>query len=275
MTEKIIDFSKFTSIKIGQPEKIFLIEHEDEVFDFDSKNSFILGSGNNILVSDNISQKIIKLSKKFDFINLENNILTIGGATPSGKIVSFAKKHNFSGFEFMSKLPGTLGGMLKMNAGLKEYEIFNNLIEIKTVTDFFNKQINYISKNKIKHGYRFTEINNLVFEAKFKIDLDKKFDFELIELFKNMRKNQPKYPSAGSCFKNPKNQSDKSAGYLLEQVGLRGFKIGNMGFAEEHSNFLVNYGNGNYQEARELINLAESRVKEKFNINLEREIIIL
>jgi len=272
MEVKEIDFSKFSSIKVGKKHKIYLIEKEEEIFDFNEKSYFILGSGNNILATDFISKKIIKLSKNFDFIKLEGDFLRIGGATPSGKIVSFAKKYNFTGFEFMSKLPGTLGGMLKMNAGLKEHEIFNHLHSIKTVSDFNRKKTDWLNKENIEHGYRFTSIDEVVFEAKFKINKEINFNKELIETFKNMRKNQPKHPSAGSCFKNPKNHS---AGFLIEQVGLRGFKIGNMGFAEEHANFLVNYGGGNFQEARELINLAKLKVKEKFDLDLEQEVILI
>ena len=88
-----------------------------------------------------------------------------------------------------------------------------------------------------------------------------------------MRDNQPSLPSAGSCFKNPKDTH--SAGYLIEKVGLKGFHIGGMAFSSEHANFLVNYDNGTYDEAIKLINLAKSKVKDKFNIDLELEIIII
>jgi len=87
-----------------------------------------------------------------------------------------------------------------------------------------------------------------------------------------MRDNQPHMPSAGSCFKNPQGQS---AGFLIESVGLKGYKIGNMSFSEQHANFLVNLGNGTFEDAMALINLAKKRVKEKFNISLELEIEVI
>ena len=87
-----------------------------------------------------------------------------------------------------------------------------------------------------------------------------------------MRDNQPNLPSAGSCFKNPK---EHSAGYLLQNVGLKGYSIGGMAFSSLHANFLVNIGDGTYDEAIKLIKLAKSKVLQKYNIKLETEIVIL
>ena len=150
-----------------------------------------------------------------------------------------------------------------MNAGLKEFEIFNNLISILTCKG-------EIVKENIDHGYRFTSIKDVVFEAKFKIENG--FSEERMEFFKNMRSNQPKESSAGSCFKNPQ---DDYAGRLIEAVGLKGRRIGDMEFSSVHANFLVNHGNGTFQDAMELILLVEKRVKEEFGIELQREIIIV
>ena len=87
-----------------------------------------------------------------------------------------------------------------------------------------------------------------------------------------MRNNQPNLPSAGSCFKNPK---EHSAGYLLDKVGLKGYTVGGMAFSSIHANFLVNMGGGTFDEAIKLIDIAKQKVKDEFNIELELEIIIL
>ena len=110
-----IDFSRFSSIKIGPVLDVLLL---DTLAPLPSQHT-IIGGANNLLVSPN-PPKLAMLDKCFDFIYLEENVLHVGGSTPSGKILSFAKKHNLSGFELMQKLPGTLGGMVAMNAGLKE-----------------------------------------------------------------------------------------------------------------------------------------------------------
>ena len=255
--KKTINFKQFSSIKVGQEVEVFMIE------DFNyPKDHYMLGGSNNILMGVN-PPPLMMLSKKYDYIKIEDDMLVIGAATPSGKIVSFCKKHDIANFEFVSRLPGTLGGMLKMNAGLKEFEIFNNLICILTCKG-------EIAKEHIEHGYRFTAINDVVFEAKFHIENG--FSEEKMELFKNMRSNQPKESSAGSCFKNPVGDY---AGRLIEAVGLKGVRIGDMEFSSVHANFLVNHGNGRFEDAVELIKLVEQKVKEEFGIELQREIIIV
>ena len=255
--KKNINFKQFSSIKIGQETDVYVIE------DFNyPKDHYLLGGANNVLIGTN-PPPLMLLSKKYDYIKIEDSFLVIGAATPSGKIVSFCKKNNIANFEFVSRLPGTLGGMLKMNAGLKEFEIFNNLISILTCKG-------EIAKENIDHGYRFTAIKDVVFEAKFKIEAG--FSEEKMELFKNMRSNQPKESSAGSCFKNPPGDY---AGRLIEAVGLKGKRIGDMEFSSVHANFLINHGNGTFEDAMELILLVEKRVKEEFGIELQREIIIV
>jgi len=255
---KSIDFSKFCSIKIGQNTDVILIEKPQ---DYD-KNNYLIGSCNNILIGDN-PPKLTKLSKVYDYIKIEDDVLKIGGATPSGKIASFCKKHNIANFEFVSHLPGTLGGLVYMNAGLKEYEIFNNLLSVTTVGGTK-------LKDEIKYGYRFTNIDEPILEASFELDYG--FKKEKVMMFKKMRANQPKQASAGSCFKNPEGDY---AGRLIEAVGLKGVRVGDMEFSSQHANFLINHGAGIFKDAIYLIKEAQKRVFEEFGISLECEIVIL
>jgi len=255
---KSIDFSKYSSIKIGPVVDVFLIDEMQPL----PKNHFLIGGANNLLVSDN-PPPLSMLSKKFDYLHLEDDRLFVGGATKSGRIFSYCKKHNIKGFEYLSKLPGTLGGLIKMNAGMKDDEIFNNLIKIKTVDG-------YILKEDINHGYRFTDIETIVYEAVFKIE--RGFDKEKLAIFAKMRKNQPSLPSAGSVFKNPDGDY---AGRLIEAVGLKGYKKGRASFSEVHANFLVNEGGASFEDALFLIELAKKRVFEKYSILLEKEVIIV
>jgi UDP-N-acetylmuramate dehydrogenase len=150
-----------------------------------------------------------------------------------------------------------------MNAGLKQWEIFNHLDGIKT-------QDGIIKKDNIEYSYRDTNIKCIIFEVTFNIEKD--FDKEQQKYFIKMRDNQPNLPSAGSCFKNPK---EHSAGYLIERVDLKGYTIGGMAFSSIHANFLVNIGGGTFDEAIKLIKLAQQKVKKQFDIELELEIIIL
>lgn len=261
MTKKI-NFTKFSSIKIGGEIDVFMIESKEDCKLAKDKKTYLIGSCNNILISNN-PPPLSKLSKKFDYIKIEKNILKIGAATPSGKIASFCKKNDIANFEFMSHLPGTLGGLVYMNAGLKEYEIFNKLLSIITC------EANLL-KDEINYGYRYTNINSTILEVSF--IQEPGFDDAKVEMFKKMRSNQPSTASAGSCFKNPK---DDYAGRLIEAVGLKGKRVGDMEFSNVHANFLVNHGTGTYDDAKKLIDDAKSLVKKEFGIELELEIKIL
>jgi len=257
MDTKLIDFKKYSSIHIGSIYEVKIINKISHYDDFT-----IIGKCNNTLVSP-IPKKLAMLGDKFDYIVQKDGKLIVGAATSSGKLLTYCKKHNIANFELLAKLPGNIGGLVKMNAGLKEYEIFNYLYSIKTQDGDF-------LKTAIAYKYRHTKIKGIIYEVTF--DIHQGYCKQTQSMFIKMRDNQPNLPSAGSCFKNPKN---KSAGYLIENVGLKGYTIGNMQFSQQHANFLVNLGNGTYDDSAKLIELAITKVKEKFNIKLELEIIII
>jgi len=255
---KTIDFSKYSSIKVGQPTEVLMIEKADKI----PTDRYLIGGANNLLVSPN-PPPLMMLSKDFAYIEQKETILVIGAAMPTGRIVSYAKKHDISGFEFCSKLPGTLGGMLAMNAGVKEYEIFNILHSIEIDGE-------WILKKNIEHGYRFAKLSGIATAAKFKVL--EGFSQNLLDTLINLRSNQPHSPSAGSAFKNPKGNH---AGRLIEEVGLKGVKKGSMQWSNVHANFLVNLGGGTFEEAKFLIDLAKEKVLAKFGITLQEEVKIL
>ncbi len=255
---KTIDFSKFSSIKVGTPIEVLMLERGDEI----PNDRLIIGHANNLLVSPT-PPPLMMLSKDFSFIELEDNILTVGCATPTGKLLSFAKKNNLAGFEFVSKLPGSIGGMLAMNAGVKSYEIFN-------IVDTIKIDGIWVDKKEIEYGYRFANLNGVATEAQFVVK--KGFNRELLDELVKLRSNQPKTPSAGSTFKNPEGDY---AGRLIEGVGLKGVSKGDMQWSEVHANFLVNHGGGTFGDAKYLIDLAKEKIFEKFGIELKEEVQLL
>jgi len=255
---KTIDFSKYSSIKIGQPTEVLMLEKGDEL----PKNRYLIGGANNLLLSPT-PPPLMLLSKDFSYITQKNDILEIGAAMPSGRIVSYTKKYNIAGFEFCAKLPGTLGGLLAMNAGVKSYEIFNILHSIEI-------DGTWIPKEYIAHGYRFANLNGIATAARFKVV--KGYSQTLNDELQALRTNQPQDPSAGSAFKNPEGDS---AGRLIEGAGLKGLRKGDMAWSEIHANFLVNLGEGCYEDAQYLLTLAKEKVWEKYAITLEEEIKIL
>ncbi|BCD68793.1 UDP-N-acetylmuramate dehydrogenase [Nitratiruptor sp. YY09-18] len=256
--KKLIDFSRYSSINIGPKIEVEVIERIDPI----NEEFFLIGGANNLLVSPT-PPPLAVLGKTFDFIRIEGDELIIGAKTSTGKVVSFCKKHNIAGFEFLSKLPGTIGGAIKMNAGVKEYEIKDRLLWIRT-------HMGKIPAHKLGLKYRKSDIKNIIYEAGFKIEPG--YSEELRQKLLQLRSNQPKEPSAGSIFKNPPGNY---AGRLIEAVGLKGKRIGNMAWSSVHANFLVNLGGGSFDEAMVLINEAKKRVFEKFGIALQEEVIIL
>ncbi|WP_169941031.1 UDP-N-acetylmuramate dehydrogenase [Campylobacter sp. RM15925] len=255
---RLIDFSKFTSVKIGGVHEVLLIDSPQD----DTQGRVIIGGGNNLLVSPNPAPMAI-LSDKFDYIKLEGEILEIGAATKSGKIYNFAKKHDLAGFEFLQNIPGTLGGMVKMNAGLCGISMSDNLFEVLL-------KRGWVKKDQIKFAYRYCELNEIVFAAKFKAT--KGFNATLASEFALKRSNQPKGASFGSCFVNP---TGDYAGRLIEAVGLKGHVIGGAKFSEKHANFLINFDNASFDDAINLINLAQKLVLEKFGVELKTEVVII
>jgi len=255
---KTVDFSRFSSIKVGVPIEVLMLERGDEI----PTDRVIIGHANNLLVSS-APPPLMMLSKDFSFIELRENILTVGCATPTGKLLSFAKKNNLSGFEFISKLPGSMGGMIAMNAGVKSYEIFN-------IVDAVKIDGQWREKDEILYGYRFAKLNGIATELRFKVE--RGFSRDLLDELIQLRSNQPKTPSAGSAFKNPKGDY---AGRLIEAVGLKGFSEGGMQWSEVHANFLVNNGGGTFEEAKYLLDLAKKKICEQFHIQLVEEIEVL
>ena len=249
---KIIDFSKFSSIKIGGKKRVKIVD------EWNYGDEFLIGRATNTLISPSASNLAI-LSDKYKFIEYKNGYLKVGGKIKNRVLYNFCKKKSIGGFEFLAHLPGTIGGSVKMNAGVKDEEISNNLVAV-------NNQ----DKSNFQFGYRFSNIDFPIFEVLFEIkrDYDKKLDIYL----KNLRKNQPKEPSLGSVFKNPKNDF---AGRLIEAVGLKGVKKGGIQISPIHSNFFVNVENGTFEDMIYLIELAQKRVFEEFGIELEREIKII
>ena len=258
MQTKKVDFSKFSSMRIGQTLDVFLLE----ACTSSAKEHYIIGSCNNVLMGTQ-PPKLLMLGKKYDYILPQENVLKIGAATPSGKVASFCKKNNIANLEFLSHLPGKMGGLVFMNAGLKEYEIFNHIQSVLTCSG--SKR-----RDEIDFGYRFTNINEPILEVT--LELVYGFDEEKVAMFKKMRANQPSTPSAGSCFKNP---TGDFAGRLIEAVGLKGLRVGDMEFSTKHANFLVNHKEGTFEEAMYLIQEAQKRVFGEFGIWLECEIAVL
>ena len=233
----------------------------------------ILGSGSNVLVSDNgIRGSVISLKNSLKQIEVDDNILYAECRTMLGKIVKHAVKNNLIGLENLNGVPGTLGGALIMNAGAWGGEISENLIHVEVINS--KSEIQKIQKKDLNFSYRKSSFNedDILLSAKFNL---KKADKDIIkenfiEAQRGRKKSQPlNKRSAGSLFKNPKNNS---AGKLLDDAGLKGFSIGGAKISEKHANFFINDGDASSRDMLMLIKKAHKEVKDKFNINLSLEV---
>ncbi|WP_103640445.1 UDP-N-acetylmuramate dehydrogenase [Campylobacter concisus] len=263
---RLVDFSKFTSVRIGDVHEIFEVDSLEDLSSPHFLGSVMIGGGNNLLISPN-PPKMAMLGKSFDYINLEicdeKICLEIGAATKSAKIYNFCKQNNIAHLEFLKNIPGTLGGLIKMNAGLLKFSISDNLTHLRLARG-------WVSKEEINFSYRYSGIDEAILGAKF--ELQSGFDTSISEAISAKRANQPKGASFGSCFVNPEGCF---AGALLEAVGLKGYAIGGAKFSEEHANFLINFNHASFEDATSLINLARARVLEKFGVELKTEVCIL
>jgi UDP-N-acetylmuramate dehydrogenase len=255
---RTVDFSRYSAIKIGQPENVLVLEAQDTF----PRDRYLIGGANNLLISPS-PPPLMMLGKDFDYIRIEKDYIEAGAATKTGRLVSFAKKNDLGGFEFCAKLPGTVGAMVAMNAGVKSYETFDMLTEVCIENDWLRAE-------EIPHGYRFADLCGVVTAVRFR--LERGFQSKLLEELNALRANQPKEPSAGSFFKNPPGAY---AGKLIEEVGLKGVRKGDIAWSEHHANFLVNLGRGTFDDALFLVEEAKKRVFDAFGIELVEEVKIL
>ncbi|MDU7693287.1 MAG: UDP-N-acetylmuramate dehydrogenase [Helicobacter sp.] len=261
-----LDFSRFLSIKIGPILDVFEIQDQSDLALL-PKGTRILGHGNNMLVSPN-ALYLAKLGCNFSSILDLNSCIEIGANTSSRAIFNYFKMHNLGGLEFLGALPGSLGGLIKMNAGMKEYEIKNALLEVLI---YSNNCAKWHDIKELKMSYRNSQIDGVILSARFK--KMQGFDFKLYEHFCALRQIQPKAPSFGSCFKNPKGNF---AAKLIEDVGLKGIEKNGVCFSKQHANFMTKiHENASFQSALDLLNLAKEKVFNKFGIALENEVIII
>ena len=248
---------------------------------FGSKEKiFILGAGSNILFTDKtFDGLVIKLGKNFSNISLlPNDIIVAGSAVTDRKLSEFAMDNNIGGFEFLSCIPGTIGGGLKINSGCFGREFKDILVSIQAIDR--NGSIKTIPASNINFGYRESPLDkNLIFlSASFKgVKSDfKKVNSEVRKMKSLKEKNQPmKIKTGGSTFKNPINQTDKKVWELIRESVSIDTKFGDAHISEKHSNFFVNKGNATFNDMKKLIDFVSKKVLEKTGISLEKEIKIL
>ncbi len=280
------DLKKKNWFNIGGKSKIyFKADNLKELINFLKKLNkkekiFILGAGSNTLITDDIFDGVvIKLSKNFNNISLLGEDIIIAGSAVLDRTLSeFAIKNELSGFEFLSCIPGTVGGGISMNAGCFGREFKDILISIQAVDKLGN--VKTIPSKDIKFEYRENNLpDDLIFlSASFKGK--KRNSAEIISKTKELKakkdKNQPtRIKTSGSTFKNPISQTKKKVWELIRESVPLDQKFGDACISEKHCNFFVNKGNASFKDMLKLIDFVSKKVLEKTGISLEKEIKIL
>ncbi len=278
--------SNYSWFNLGGPaEYFFKPKNMDQLIEFlkdIKKNNLkltILGAGSNTLIRDNgVKGVVIKLGSNFSKINLvDDQTIEAGAAILDRKISTFAKENSIGNFEFLSCIPGSIGGAVIMNSGCYGYDISKVLVSIKVI-DINECKEKIIKSKDIDFFYRGTNLSPdlIITSVKLKGVKEQKQNIEKkLNIFINKKKNsQPsQIKTCGSTFKNFSNE--KKAWQLIKETGCDKFKEGDACISEKHCNFFVNNGNANSSDIEKLINKVKKTINEKTGINLELEIKII
>ncbi len=280
------DLKKKNWFNIGGKTKIYYkAENLKELIKFlkkiDNKEKiFILGGGSNTLMTDkNYDGIVIKLSSNFNRISLLSDLIMIAGSAVNDKSLSeFAMENSIGGFEFLSCIPGTIGGGIKMNAGCFGREFKDILISIQAINK--SGKVITIPAKDINFKYRDSRLSDdLIFlSASFKgyKKNSKIIKNEIIKLKEKKEQSQPtKIKTSGSTFKNPIDQSDKKVWQLIKKSVSLEKSFGDACISKKHCNFFVNKGNAKFDDMKKLIEFVSESVLKKTGVKLETEIKIL
>lgn len=246
-----------------------------EIYQQNNKQLFVLGNGNNIILSKNYyNEEFIILNGCFDNIFVNGMILEAEAGATLLQLSETALTHHLTDLEIFHDIPSSVGGAVVMNAGTKEGEIKDILIKVRYL-DLADRQIKEITKEDIGFEYRNSffqkHTDKIVLKAWFQLQEGNPKEIKAkMEQTKQTRwEKQPReYPNCGSVFKRP---SGRFVGPMLDELGLKGFTIGGAKISEKHSGFIVNAGNATGQDILAVIVEVQKRVKEKFGVDLEVE----
>lgn len=289
LKENII-LKDYTTMKVGGPAKYFYIANRIEDLIkavMTAKQEMIpleiLGGGSNVIIDDKgfNGLVIINKSKNISFINDKAQIIADSGVSLARLIID-AANHDLGGLEPLYGIPGTLGGAIYGNAGAGGIEICS-FVKNLTLLNPDNKIIR-VKNSWLEAGYRITRIKKLkkqkkpvpvILTALIQMSHHKKDEIiRKIQYFKNVRLKKQPYdlPSAGSIFKNLGLEKEKTAGYILEAVGAKKLKEGGAGVSKKHANFIVNNGNANSENVKNLIIKMKQLAHDRYGVELEEEV---
>lgn len=272
---------KHTTFRVGGPADYFVMpETKDEIRRIITvcrecgTPFYIIGNGSNLLVSDKgYRGVIIQLYKEMSKIETEGNVIRAEAGASLARVANAALEAGLTGFEFASGIPGTLGGACVMNAGAYGGEMKDVLLSVTALAA--DGEFLTIPKDRLELGYRtsvFARKGYIVVEALLELKEGSKEAIrqKMEELREKRITKQPlEYPSAGSTFKRPEGYF---AGKLIQDAGLRGYRVGSAQVSEKHCGFVINCGNASAADVDELMKQVSAKVEEQFGVTLEPEV---
>lgn len=273
-----IDLKKYTTYKVGGTGKLLVIpdtiEKLVELLNYLKENNIkykIIGNGSNLIFINDYNGVLIKLDKLNNVQINDKEVTAEAGASLIGLALKVSRM-GLKGMEFATGIPGTIGGAVYMNAGAYKEDMASIIKKVKLLDE--NDNIIELNKEDLEFGYRKSILQSkkyVCLEATLLLDYgDIDEIMALIEKRKQKRiETQPlEYPSAGSVFRNPENGF---AWQLIDDIGYKGKRIGDAMVSEKHANFIINVGNANGSDIKELIDEIKNKVKDKYNIDLKVE----
>lgn len=270
-----------TSFRIGGPAEYFLLpEEEGELVALvalcieENMPYILLGNGSNVLVRDEGLRGVVICTKNLQGISWEDaGVVTAQCGVLLGAMAADVLKHGCTGFEFASGIPGTLGGAVLMNAGAYGGEMKDCIVSAKTLTR--EGTVKTYTAQELELSYRHSILQDnreILLSATFRFESGDAEEIrkKMQELNQRRREKQPlEYASAGSTFKRP---GGYFAGKLIDDAGLRGYRVGDVMVSEKHCGFVVNVGNGTYAQAMEVIQHVQEEVRAQFGVELGLEV---
>ena len=275
---------EYTTFRVGGEAKcMIMIQREEELakllpyLNQTGQEYFILGNGSNLLVGDKgYNGVVLKFDGPMEQIAVEGMRITAKAGALLSKVAAAAREKSLTGLEFAAGIPGSIGGGVVMNAGAYDGEM-KQIVETVRVMDC-DGQITILDNDTMEFGYRTSIIKNrplIVLEVVLRLaEGDREQIVARMEELGTLRRSkQPlEYPSAGSTFKRPEGYY---AGKLIMDAGMRGYRIGGAQVSDKHCGFIINTGNATAADVREVIEEVQERVRERFHVSLEPEVVFL
>ena len=272
--------ARHCSLKVGGPAGLFVVPGDIgelnllvDVLESGGVSWCVLGGGTNVLFANGgFAGCVIRLGEDFTDIQVnDQRILEAGAAATTAAVLEECVRSGLSGLEFLSGIPGTIGGAVRMNAGTRKEDIAGAIVELKVLAD---GRASWVRGDEVKFSYRDLALGTgtIILGARFRMneDTQETIRSRIDEQRKMRSQTQPTSESSAGCwFKNPEGDS---AGKLIDSAGLKGQAVGGAMVSEVHANFLINTGGAKAQDFLRLAGVVREAVKEAFGVTLEEEV---